>query len=242
MQFRTVTRARWTSLSSSVVTPRGRCRPSGLGMNTLRTGCARYAPRRRRSERSARLGPPWPLASASSALVRELRRYYSAVRLPAPCIGGLCPWTPHRGPRRHPPWAVCRVSRFSRMMFPRMLGVLTSTAPGPASPRLAGGAGLAFGPGKSLGTWKLNSISRLDTRPACAPVNASGTSSRPCPHDSGSLWVASPSLCDFLLRCIMPVYPGASSRTSSNGTFGHLGPTPRRLQIPRDRADGSPSG
>src|SRR5262245_66631591 len=31
MQFRTVTRARWTSLSSSVVTPRGLWPPSGFG-------------------------------------------------------------------------------------------------------------------------------------------------------------------------------------------------------------------
>ena len=238
MQFRTITRARWTSLSSSVVTPSGRCRPSGLGMYTLpdrlrpvrsssqafgevdemcfellsvgpprlpvhpscrvpleaevsltqgldvvdvvqerrepsplvrlrclpyavpRTGHAHPALRPERVLRSriplglppslhplrgrsvgfhsapqaslgclrrfhlrARLGPPWPRASASSALVRELRRYYAAVRLPAPCIDGSSPWTSHRGPRRHPPRAVCRVSRFSRMMLPRMLGV-----------------------------------------------------------------------------------------------------------------------
>ena len=32
-------------LSSSAVTPSGRCRPSALGMYTLRTGLARYAPR-----------------------------------------------------------------------------------------------------------------------------------------------------------------------------------------------------
>src|SRR5262245_26321394 len=40
--------------------------------------------------------------------------------------------------------------------------------------------------------------------------NASGTTSRSSPHDSGSSWVASPSKCEFLLRYTMPVYPGAS--------------------------------
>ena len=45
MAFNTSTAARWTILSSSDVTPSGRCRPSALGMYTLRTGLARYAPR-----------------------------------------------------------------------------------------------------------------------------------------------------------------------------------------------------
>ena len=74
--------------------------------------------------------------------------------------------------------------------------------------------------GNSLGAWKFNSISRLNTRPACAPVNASGTPSRPCPHDSGSSWVASPSMCDFLLRYTLPVYPGASPNTSCPRSCG----------------------
>ena len=65
------------------------------------------------------------LASASFAFVQKSRRYYAAVRLPAPCISGSRPWTSHCGPRRHPPRAVCRVSRFSRMVLPRMLGVST---------------------------------------------------------------------------------------------------------------------
>src|SRR5206468_7767217 len=78
-----------------------------------------------------------------------------------------------------------------------------------------GASDVAFGPRNGLGTWKFNSISRLYTRPACAPVNASAMPSRVCPHDSGSSWVASPSMCEFLLRCTMPVYPGASSRTSN---------------------------
>ena len=53
------------------------------------------------------------------------------------------------------------------------------------------------------------SISRLNTRPARAPVNASAAPLRARPHDSGSSWVASPSMRGFFLRYVMPVYPGA---------------------------------
>jgi hypothetical protein len=37
-------------------------------------------------------------------------------------------------------------------------------------------------------------ISQLNTLPACAPVNASMPSSRTVTHDSGSGWIATPSL------------------------------------------------
>jgi hypothetical protein len=100
---------------------------------------------------------------------------------------------------------------------------------------ILGAVSMAFGSGNSLGTWELNSISRLNTRPTCAPVNASGTSLQACPHDSGSSWVASPSKCEFLLRYTMPVYPGASPGTSRHTYVrlltlrrDHLGPARRR--------------
>jgi hypothetical protein len=47
-------------LSSIAVTPSGLCRPSALGMYTLRTGFARYVPRFSLSERS------WRFLSSSS--------------------------------------------------------------------------------------------------------------------------------------------------------------------------------
>ena len=43
-------------------------------------------------------------------------------------------------------------------------------------------------------------ISRLNTSPACAPVNASAASLRAPPHDSGSGWLARPFLCDSFIR------------------------------------------
>ena len=52
-------------------------------------------------------------------------------------------------------------------------------------------------------------ISQLNTRPACAPVNASMAASRLATHDSGSGWFATPFLCDSFIHNSTPVYPGA---------------------------------
>jgi hypothetical protein len=54
-------------------------------------------------------------------------------------------------------------------------------------------------------------ISQLNTRPACAPVNASMAASRLTMHDSGSGWIATPFLCDSCIHDSTPVYPGALS-------------------------------
>src|SRR6266699_1280088 len=67
---------------------------------------------------------------------------------------------------------------------------------------------VAFRPFDSVGT-PIALISRLNS-PACtSPVNASPAPSRPPAHDSGSPWVASPSMSDSFLPYSMPVYPGA---------------------------------
>ncbi len=52
-------------------------------------------------------------------------------------------------------------------------------------------------------------ISQLNVPPACAPVNASVVALRLATHDSGSGWVATPSLCDSCIHDSTPVYPGA---------------------------------
>jgi hypothetical protein len=41
---------------------------------------------------------------------------------------------------------------------------------------------------------------RLNTRPARSPVNASTPPSRAAPHDSGPMWVATPLSCDFFIH------------------------------------------
>jgi len=55
----------------------------------------------------------------------------------------------------------------------------------------------------------LGSISRLNTRLASAPVNASPVSSRTPAHDSGSEWVASPSLYRTSTNYTPPAFNGA---------------------------------
>ena len=150
------------------------------------------------------------LRSRFRGVVRRLPRYYRAVRLP--------PFVPHRRvsldfPMRPTPscWAGKQgISRFPRRVLPRMLGVSDRagswcvlrwrrtgcglppllTASAPRSDRLLGGGGL---------------ISRLHTRPARSPVNASLSPLRTPAHDSGSAWVAGPSLCETFIHCTMPV-------------------------------------
>jgi len=52
-------------------------------------------------------------------------------------------------------------------------------------------------------------ISRLNTRPIRSPVNASAMSLLPQPHDSGSVWFATPSLYDYFIHYTFPVLTGA---------------------------------
>src|SRR4051794_20095322 len=51
------------------------------------------------------------------------------------------------------------------------------------------------------------SISRLHTWPACSPVNASPTQLPASTHDSGPLWIASPSTFRTCIYCTAPVSP-----------------------------------
>ena len=48
-------------------------------------------------------------------------------------------------------------------------------------------------------------LTRLNTRPARSPVNASTPPLRAAPHDSGPMWVANPLSCDFCIHYTSPV-------------------------------------
>ena len=52
-------------------------------------------------------------------------------------------------------------------------------------------------------------FSRLNTQSIPSPVNASATASRPTPHDSGPVWLATPSLCDSFIHYTSPALAGA---------------------------------
>src|SRR6266481_7743526 len=54
-----------------------------------------------------------------------------------------------------------------------------------------------------------NRLTRLNTRPARSPVNASTPPSRAAPHDSGPMWVASSHSYDSFIHYTSPVVTGA---------------------------------
>jgi hypothetical protein len=57
-------------------------------------------------------------------------------------------------------------------------------------------------------------ISQLNALPTCAPVNASMVALRLATHDSGSGWVATPSLCDALIHDSTPVLSRRTPRAA----------------------------
>jgi hypothetical protein len=62
-----------------------------------------------------------------------------------------------------------------------------------------------------VGTPEVSNISRLNTRPMCAPVNASPPSSRTAAHDSESAWLAMPSPSGSFIHDTSPVLPAHAS-------------------------------
>src|SRR6516165_11092457 len=59
-------------------------------------------------------------------------------------------------------------------------------------------------------------MSRLNTSPACAPVNASLPALRLRAHDSEPVWLARPSPYGSFIHTSTPVYPGAPMMTYAN--------------------------
>ena len=62
-------------------------------------------------------------------------------------------------------------------------------------------------------------LTRLNTRPACTPVNASDMPLPTYPHDSGPVWFARPSLYGSCIRYSLPVLTGASERKPTSSRF-----------------------
>ena len=141
---------------------------------------------------------PWPAAFPPPpprpghfrpGVVRQLPRYYAAVRLLSAMAHRR---TPSGFPMRSAPEGAedPETSRFPREMCPRMHGVSDCAGSALASPMRQVRCGLrhvstASAPrtprDRSPGSW----ITQLNTRPAFSPVNASPTPSRMCTHDSG---------------------------------------------------------
>jgi hypothetical protein len=142
-----------------------------------------------------------------AGLVRPLHRYYGIVRLPShgrvgcSAVGLVRPFlaATGRGCGWGLPVPAHGASTHARGL--RLRGV---------EKRLASIVALhvAF-PLSGQGRHAEVMISELNTRPACASVNASPAVLPPPAHDSKSGWFATPFLCGSFIRYSMPVSPGA---------------------------------
>jgi hypothetical protein len=149
-------------------------------------------------------------------LVRRLHRYYETVRLPGLVHRRRASLDFPTRPAALSATGEPRTSRFSCEVFPYVPG--SSTARDPNASRASDAPSSAFRPflqcRRPEGCCFRGSIAR----PARTPVNASALPLRETPHDSGPLWVASPSTCDSFIHYTPPVYPGAFRNPSDART------------------------
>src|SRR5438552_736221 len=146
-----------------------------------------------------------PLRRRSLSVVRELRRYYGPVRLPVVVHHRRTSLDFPIRPAAPSATGNHGLSRFSREVCPSMHGVCDRAGLRGVLRWRRPGCGLPPTPTASAS--RREALSRLNTRPARTPVNASRTAA----HDSGPVWVARPSPYDSLLRNTSPVYPGAQA-------------------------------
>jgi hypothetical protein len=97
------------------------------------------------------------------------------------------------------------ISRFPHAVLPRMLGV--SDRAGFRRTWRWRSVGCGLPPISTASAPRSYSISRLDTWPACSPVNASPAQLPAPTHDSGPLWVATPSTFRTSIYCTAPILP-----------------------------------
>jgi hypothetical protein len=92
-------------------------------------------------------------------------------------------------------------------------------------------SGVAFRNVHNVGTLDFNRISRLNTRPARTPVNASAVTLLPPPHDSGPMWFAKPSSYDSFIHITLPVLTGAfvAALLTFENEMGTRDPCPAKL-------------
>ena len=143
------------------------------------------------------------LRRRSPGLVRELRRYYGAVRLPVVVHHRRVSLDFSTRPAAPSATGDHGLSRFSREVCPGMPGV--SDRAGLAGVLRYRCPRCGLPPSSTASASRSGLVSRLNTRPACSPVNASRPPSRATTHDSGPVRVANPSPYDSFIHCTSPV-------------------------------------
>jgi hypothetical protein len=162
---------------------------------------------------------------APPSLVRQLHRYYAAIRLPAPSDSwSYAYWLHHAHCTCTHILVRCSHSRQtgspgSRQVVSEHDEVSDRAGSRYTSPKRCTRCCLRHDLTASAPRTKV--ISRLNTQPARAPVNASSAPLPPPTHDSGSPWIATPSACDSFLHYNSPVSrrtrPNPSLKRSANG-------------------------
>jgi hypothetical protein len=152
-----------------------------------------------------------PLRRRLPGLVRGLHWYFGTVRLPELVHRRRASLDFPTRPAAPSVAGEPRTSRFSCEVFPYVHGVSDRAGPGRISRYRCVRWCLPLLPTASAS--RRDHLSRLNTRPARTPVNASMLPSRGTPHDSGPLWVAKPSAYDSFIHNTSPVYPGARGVT-----------------------------
>jgi|SRR6266850_1774394 len=144
-----------------------------------------------------------PLRGRSVGVVRRLRRYYGPVRLPGSVHHRRASLDFPTRPAVPSSAGGPRISRFSRKVFPYMHGVSDRAGLQRVSRYRCAGCGLP--PLLMASAPRRNILSRLNTRPARTPVNASPLPSRATTHDSGPVRVANPLPYDSFIHYTSPV-------------------------------------
>src|SRR5437764_5770235 len=154
-------------------------------------------------------GPPHPSARRTSTFLNNalLSTHYRSVRLPRSVRHRRTSLDFPTRPKATAALGGLGISRFPREVSPYVHGV---------SDR----AGLVCTSRYRCTRWGLpllltasasrsEFLTRLNTRPARSPVNASTPPLRAAPHDSGPMWVAKPLSYDFFIHYTSPVLTGA---------------------------------
>src|SRR6266566_3632201 len=117
------------------------------------------------------------------------------------------------------PGVVRGLLRYSRSVrLPRSVRHRRTSLDFPMRPEATaapGGHGISRFPREvSASASRSNCLTRLNTRPARSPVNASTPPSRAAPHDSGPMWVASSHSYDSFIHYTSPVLTGAQGEST----------------------------
>ena len=135
--------------------------------------------------------------------VQSLLRYYRSVRLPRSVRHRRTSLDFPTRPKATAALGGLGISRFPREVSPYVHGVFDRAGLWHTSRYRCTRWSLPPSPTASASRSKCPT--RLDTRPACSPVNASTLLLRTAPHDSGPMWVATPLSYDFCIHYTSPV-------------------------------------